>query len=265
MTSRRRTGFWAIVFTTTTRTQLAADTGLGKTMFGMAISFAMRLKHDFLAWKAHREASVLYIDGEMPLDLIKERIEIGAAWFGADPATIDGGFHFLSREDVEQMPPLDTEDGARWLLGFIASLGKIDHVTLDNYAALCVMSLKEEDGEATLKILRSALTSRRIGQLWLHHTGLDTSRGYGIKMREWRLDTSIVGERLDVPDTDVAMTLKFPKARRRKPETREQFEPINVMLSHGLWTFGKDGADPARDRCLAAIRRSSPVATGGPP
>jgi hypothetical protein len=45
------------LFSTTTRAQLSADTGVGKTMIGVAWSFAMRLGIDFLHWPAYRQAN----------------------------------------------------------------------------------------------------------------------------------------------------------------------------------------------------------------
>ena len=55
-------------------------------------------------------------------------------------------------------------------------------------------------------------------------------------MRTWHLDTDMVGERLDKPDADVAFTLKFPKCRRRTPQNRGDFEQVDLVLAHGLWT-----------------------------
>jgi AAA domain len=223
------------LFSTTTRSQLSADTGLGKTMLALAMNFAMRLGLDFLHWSGQRQARVLIVDGEMPRELIKERLSAAESWFGVE-VPIREGFYLLSHEDAEDMPPLDTPEGMRWILDFIDRLGGIDHVTFDNLASLTASCLRDDDGEAVLKDLRRALTKERIGQLWLHHTGHDTTRGYGIKAREWHLDTVMVGERLQKPATDVAFTLKFSKCRRRTPGNRTDFESVEVMLARGQWT-----------------------------
>jgi hypothetical protein len=251
------------LYSTTTRTQLSADTGLGKTMFGLAVAFAMRLGANFLGWKAHREARVLYLDGEMPGELIKERLAMAASWFGVE-TPIAEGLHLLSREDVENMPPLDTPEGARWLFDFMAKLGRIDHVTFDNIASLTANCLKEEEGARALRDLQRELTRQRIGQLWEHHTGHDATRGYGSKMREWHLDTAIVAERLERSGADVAFTLKFPKCRRRTPENRSDFASIEVTLECGQWSYspaetpnGKKGKLPdSAQLCLDALRKA---------
>lgn len=235
------------LFTTTTRNQLSADTGLGKTMFGLATAFAMRTASSLLGWRAYREARVLIIDGEMPPELIKERMAAAASWFGVGEPISDGLF-LLSREDVEDMPPLDTEDGARWLLGFMAGLGRIDHVTLDNIGALTSGCLKEEESDRVLKDLRREITKLNTGQLWLHHTGLDATRGYGGKVREWNLDTVMVGEKLDRPEADAAFTLKFTKTRRRTPANRADFENREVILCEGRWEHAAACSDAQKKR-----------------
>ncbi len=87
--------------------------------------------------------------------------------------------------------------------------------------------------------IRSASTSvpaRRIGVLWINHTGLDKSRGYGTNTREWQLDTVMVAEKVDDPDADIAMRLSFPKARERQRETRDDYEPIVLRLKDDAWT-----------------------------
>jgi AAA domain len=238
-------------FSTTTRTQLSADTGLGKTMFGLGTGLAMCLGTSFLSWTGHRPATVLYLDGEMPRELIQQRLAAAASWFGLETPLSDG-FYLLSREDVEDMPPLDTPEGARWVLDFISKLGRIDHVTFDNIASLTATCLKEEDGARALRDLQRELTKQQIGQLWEHHTGHDTTRGYGTKMREWSLDTAMVAEKLDRPGADVAFTLKFPKCRRRTPDNRNDFETIEVTLEQGQWLHqpAEKGAGGDRSRSL---------------
>src|SRR4051812_19639381 len=63
------------VFSTTSRGLLAAPTGLGKTMFGMALGLAIATGNNFLHWQGRRPAKVLYVDGEMSQRLMKRRID----------------------------------------------------------------------------------------------------------------------------------------------------------------------------------------------
>jgi len=258
------------LFSTTTRSQFSADTGLGKTMFGLGVGFAMGLGADFLHWQGRRPARVLIHDGEMPGELIKSRLASAAEWF--DGQSPDDLF-LLSREDVANMPPLDTPEGAVWLLDFIEKLGGIDFGIFDNIAALTTGCLKEEEGAQAVKNLQRDLTARRIGQLWLHHTGHDASRGYGAKMREWWLDTAMVAEKLDQPGTDVSFTLKFPKCRRRTPDNRADFDEVEVALADGSWTTSAAPQRQGRSQrlsktarlCMAALTKALETLGRTPP
>jgi hypothetical protein len=262
-------------FSTTTRSQLSADTGLGKTMFGLALAFAIRLQRGFLHWEAgdRRPPRVLYLDGEMPAELIKARLAAAASWFDLQEPIEDGLF-ILSREDAEAMPPLDTEDGATWVLAFIEQIEGIDFAIFDNIAALTTGELKEEQSAQTIKDLQREITSRRIGQLWLHHTGHDATRGYGSKMREWWLDTAMVAEKLDLSGRDVAFKLRFPKCRRRMPDNRSDYDEVEVALHLGQWSYTESSAEGSSVRPLgrnqkhvydAAMKLLASLATVAPP
>ena len=94
-------------FSTTSRGLFVADTGLGKTNVAMAVAFAMTDGQTFLHWSCKRPARVLFIDGEMSKRLLRRRIRDATKRCVA--ATDD--LYFLSREDVEMMPPLNTTEG----------------------------------------------------------------------------------------------------------------------------------------------------------
>src|SRR5690348_2463826 len=60
--------------TNTSRAFIVGRTGLGKTLVGLAMACGMATGAGFLHWRSDRPARVLYIDGEMPAELIKERV-----------------------------------------------------------------------------------------------------------------------------------------------------------------------------------------------
>jgi hypothetical protein len=224
------------VYSTSSIIQFAAETGIGKTMFCIAIGFAMALGVPFLHWKSRRKARVLYIDGEMPVDLMKERILAACKWFGVEP-DIDG-LSFLSREDFDDLPPLNTPDGYAWLDRIIKEIGGVDFIIFDNIMSLTIGDLKEPDSWQAMRPKMKELQRRRIGQLWVHHAGHDRSRSYGDKTREWDIDAAIIGERADANGADVAIKLTFPKARRRRPATAADFEPVTIELRDNEWSVG---------------------------
>jgi AAA domain-containing protein len=63
------------LLTTTSRVLIVGPTGLGKTMFGLAVAMVLVTNKAFLHWKAGRKCRVLYVDGEMSARLMKRRCE----------------------------------------------------------------------------------------------------------------------------------------------------------------------------------------------
>jgi RecA-family ATPase len=223
------------LLTTTCRALLVGPTGLGKTMFGIAIAVALPDGNGFLHWDAGRKCRVLYIDGEMSARLMKQRLREAADRIGSVP----DGLIIISKEDYPEMPPLNLPVGQKWLDNFVKKHAPIDLIIFDNVQALLAGDQsKEESWSPMLPWVRS-LTRRSIGQIWFHHTGHDEARSYGTKTREWQMDTVILMERVETSDADLAFTLKFTKARERTPENRDDFEAVTMSLVDDQWTVGK--------------------------
>src|SRR5262245_26630699 len=99
------------LLSTTSRLLIVGPTGLGKTMFGLAIAFAIAGNKGFLHWGAGRSGRVLYVDGEMSARLMKRRLHEAVGRAGMKPK----GLSILSREDFPCMPPLNSKEGQNWL------------------------------------------------------------------------------------------------------------------------------------------------------
>ena len=52
---------------------LVAGRGVGKTHVGMGITYAVSSGGEFMRWRAPRPRRALYVDGEMPQELLQER------------------------------------------------------------------------------------------------------------------------------------------------------------------------------------------------
>jgi hypothetical protein len=88
--------------TTTSRSMLYATTGIGKTMFAIAMGMAMTTGRPFLHWSVARPSRVLLIDGEMARRVMKDRIAAEVKRLGGElPETM----FVLSHEDVERFAP----------------------------------------------------------------------------------------------------------------------------------------------------------------
>ena len=218
------------VFNTTTRAILSAETGIGKTHLGLAIGIHAAAGKDFCHWKAKRKARVLVIDGEMSAELVKERLADAEKRLGLSP----DNFFCLCCEDVDGMPPLDTEEGQAWVNGLIKYL-KPDFIIFDNIMSLTAGDLKDEVAWKAIVPWNRSLTKQRIGTLWINHTGHDKSRDYGTSTRIWQMDTAMVLTKLTDHPADIAFRLDFLKARQRKPSNRADYEPVNLILENDAW------------------------------
>ena len=129
-------------------------------------------------WSCCRSARVLIIDGEMPADLIKERAKDALRRIGGDVPL--GNLVVFAQDMAEAfgkrfpelgpMPPLNTKEGHLFVLNLIENLGGVEVVFFDNVMSLVAGDQKDEVPWTDTLPLVSALTSRRIGQVWLDHT-----------------------------------------------------------------------------------------------
>jgi hypothetical protein len=157
-----------------------------------------------------------------------------------------------------QFAPLNTEAGQRFLHGLIDAVGGVDVVIFDNVMSLIEGDQKDEMPWSNALPLVSSLTSQRIGQIWLDHTGHNGDRQYGSSTKAWRFDA--VGILSPLPEDqrtqdEVAFQLSFEhpgKARRRTPENGRDFDTCIIRLREDQWT-----AEPAkRDIGQGKVSRS---------
>jgi hypothetical protein len=114
---------------------------------------------------------------------------------------------------------LSTEAGRAQIEAAIARIGNLDLMLFDNIMSLIGGDMKDEESWRQTLPWQHSLTKRKIGQMWIHHTGHDETKSYGTKTREWQMDTVVFMEEAKRDDTDVSFTLSFRKARERTPET----------------------------------------------
>ena len=173
------------------------------------------------AGKAGARCRVMYLDGELPAETFKERIEIVAKRYGEDIEL------FGYNRDVigpDEMPPLNTEAGRAWLLREVETV-KPDIIFFDAIMCLLGGSMAEEECGHRSKDFVREISSKRIAQVWLHHTGHDASKGFGTKTREWEMDVVAMLSKLEESDDEpsAAFQLEFTKARMKTPDNYRQF------------------------------------------
>jgi hypothetical protein len=91
---------------------------------------------------------------------------------------------------------------------------------------LLVGPLSNEETWAPMVPLIRQLSSRRIAQGWLHHTGHDTNKGFGTKTSQWEMDTVAMMTKKENPD-DGSLLLDFRKARPHAANRRPVQDAIN--------------------------------------
>jgi hypothetical protein len=219
------------VLCTTSRWIVYGETGVGKTLFAVDVAGAVSSGCSLLNWTGNgRRAKVMYFDGEMPAETFKERMELVAERYGPDLKLY--GYNREVLGDGE-MRPLNTPDGEKWLWKELDAI-KPDLIIFDSIMCLLVGSMSEEESWAPVKPLVRQISSRRIAQIWLHHTGHDASKGFGTKTREWEMDTVISLTKAD--EGSEAIMLDFKKARLRTPQTRDHFETRIITRSENGWS-----------------------------
>jgi hypothetical protein len=237
------------LLTTTSRTFLVGRTGTGKTMLGLQIACHIAAGVDFLHWRAHRPARVLYIDGEMPAELIRSRSIDALRRLGMDAHVPPSNLWILGRDSEEELgkrftglgplPPLNTTDGHKYI-NRLVNLCHFDLVIFDNVMSLVTGDVKEETTWSGCLPLVQHLTNQKVGQLWFDHTGHDATRQYGSSTKAWRFDSVGIMTPHDGNGDELVFTLSFDhpgKSRRRTPDNWRDFQDVQISLIDDEWTF----------------------------
>src|SRR5450759_5213984 len=190
---------------------LYAPRGIGKSWLGLSIGLAVASGRPLLRWSAPMPKRVLYVDGEMPLVSLQERLRAISIGLGEIP---NNGFQILAADYVEGGLNLGHEEGQR---GLEPLLDGIDLLILDNLSTLC-SNLSESASDAWTPIQSWLLNLRRrgISVLFIHHAG-NNGRQRGTSRREDTLDTVIALRRPDdyLPEQGARFQVHFEKLRNR--------------------------------------------------
>ena len=215
---------------TTSRWLAFGATGVGKTLFFLDLAGAVAAGCGFLNWKGSGGPKrVMYLDGELPSETFKERMQLLASRYGASLELF--GYNRDALGD-DEMPPLNIPEGEKWLWREI-DRNNPDLIVFNSIMCLLSGNMSEEDSWAYVKGVIRRVTARRIAQIWLHHTGHDASKGFGTKTREWEMDT-VIGLFQD-PDEKEHIQIEFKKNRLKTPSTAEQFASLKISYTPGGW------------------------------
>jgi hypothetical protein len=203
---------------------------LGKSWLALSIGLTVASGSQLLRWSAPRKRRVLYVDGEMPLVALQERLSAIAATAGR----IDNDhFRLLAADYVESGINLSSEEGQQ---SVEALLPETDLVILDNISTL--FGRGENASDAWLPMQQWLLRLRRKGLavLLVHHAG-NNGRQRGTSRREDALDTVIALRRPEnySPNQGCRFEIHFEKLRNRvDPAASLPFEAnLETVLAAG--------------------------------
>jgi putative DNA primase/helicase len=163
--------------------------GVGKTLAALEMAYAISAGGTCLKWQAPRPVRVLYIDGELPLEVIKERVARLAVANDKEP---EPNFLQFITPDVQERPiPNLSDPKAQMTVDQIIADQKIEVLFIDSISTLCA-SGRENEAESWLPIQEWALRLRRRGVtvIFVHHAGKGGTQR-GTSRREDILDTVI--------------------------------------------------------------------------
>ena len=228
-----------------------AARGLGKTWAALMIAYAVSSGGKYLNWKAEKAAGVLYIDGEMPLAVMKERLSQIVL---SEEMEVQEPLEFLTPDAQEfGIPDLSTIEGQELIDKLITEKTKL--IVMDNLSTL-TRTGKESEGESWLPVQEWALGLRRRGKsvLFIHHAG-KAGQQRGTSRREDVLDTVIALRKPAdyTPETGACFEIHFEKSRGLYGD---EIKPIEAKLeshkdNHGATTINwivKNLEDSTREK-----------------
>jgi putative DNA primase/helicase len=191
---------------------LYAPRGVGKTLLSLSIGLAVASGAPILRWSAPRQRRVLYVDGEMPLVSLQERLK--AISFGLERDIPNDGFRILAADQTENGISLGREEDQS---GLELLLHDVDLLILDNLSTLCTTG-SESASDAWIPMQTWLLKLRRqgIAVLLVHHAGTN-GRQRGTSRREDALDTVVALRRPEdySPEQGARFEIHFEKLRNR--------------------------------------------------
>jgi putative DNA primase/helicase len=191
---------------------LYAPRGVGKTLLGLSIGLAVASGTPLLRWSAPRKRRVLYVDGEMPLVSLQERLRMLSVGFGAEIP--NDGFRILPADHTENGISLGTDEGQDLLDPLLKD---VDLLILDNLSTLVTTgSENASDGWVAMQNWLLRLRRQGVAVLLIHHAGTN-GRQRGTSRREDALDTVIALRRPDdySPEQGARFEIHLEKARNR--------------------------------------------------
>jgi putative DNA primase/helicase len=220
---------------------LYAPRGMGKTYLGLYMAYAIAAGGTLMRWKAPSPRKVLYIDGEMPIATLKDRLINIAAGMSEKPKSAD--FMTLPADYFASgLPNLATRPGQEAVEPL---LDGVDLIVIDNISTLASAGPDNEAASWTpMQEWLLRLRRRGCSVLLIHHAGKGGQQR-GTSRREDVLDTIIALRRPSdyTPSEGARFNVEIEKARGIYGEDVKPFEArLDLVNGAAQWTH-RDLAD----------------------
>lgn len=241
-----------------------ARRGIGKTWFALELALAIANGRSFFKWPVTAARRVLYIDGEMPLSDLQQRVmQLSGSKPPENLMLLPSETLFLEDHPLLINKP---EHQAR-LLALLDDLDdqgrRPDVLIFDNLSSLTsgMDENSNSDLDAFLEWLIQ-LRHRGYAVVIVHHAGKNGQQR-GASRREDLLDTSIKLDELpgNIRDNGgAAFTINFEKVRGKRPSPDTLTVELVASAEGGsVWTVGPPQSQSAEMRVLLAIYQGEPT------
>jgi putative DNA primase/helicase len=232
--------------------------GTGKTYTMLTAAYAVASGGRVLKWTAPKPRKVLYVDGEMPVEVSKERMATIVAGADKEPPADDYFRMILADQQADPLPDLATPEGQA---AFEPYLKDTEVIFIDSLTTLAP-SAKENDAESWLPIQQWALRLRREGRtvIFIHHAGKGGTQR-GTSRREDVLDLSIHLQHPSdySPEEGARFEVHFDKTRGLTGSAVRSFEAkLVVREGNAEWQI-KDLGDVLVTRAAALFSEGMTV------
>ena len=223
-----------------------AAVGVGKSLFALSVGITVAGMGKLLnTWETGKEPrKVLYIDGEMPLDDIKDRMEVLCKANGdIDDNALKENFLLMARQDQGpevQFIDLAKEATQEFLIDKIVE-DHIDLVILDNLSTLATID-DENSASAFNDVVKFLLKMKQTGCacLLVHHAAKNTSQYRGSSKIATTFEVIIKLESLNSREGDRFNTTRFSFCWEKYRGKRDENTGHNLEVALEAPSDGKD-------------------------
>lgn len=233
---------------------LWAAPGVGKSMMALSVALAVAGGGEFLGMVAPQARKVLFVDGEMTAQRIKQRLGFLEPGIGGDFKATGENLLWFARKDQKPgtvFPDIADADGRKALLA-VARLHQPALVILDNFQSLA--SVEDENVTTAFNETEHLMMElQRLGAatLMVHHANKNGS-GYRGTSKMGGVFDSVVGLRRleDVPAGQAGFSITVEKDRNGASGGSL---PSAAVLGGGRWEIKVDEGGTI-SRVVAALR-----------